>query len=343
DRTAILHPFGPAQIEAAPGEGGSYHSRDVWPAFGPVDAQPTEATALRLRGRQVDSEPGEESGARPRDLGGLVADRDVFACDQGRGEINAQAAGQVVVADSRHAQLAALTGEGPVSRPVLERNRHDPLEHLGDPRRREAEIAVPAGPHRRHQSDLGELRQMRAGGLPRHPRGVGQLGGGQSAAIEKRRQHGRSRRLSAQPRDLGHQRPRPRNHRRNVAPGPAAPQATPVDASITVEVFIGAGAHFGGKIAAITSPEEVAMLEGKTRIPPVDVETLPDDLRDTLEEQRKLRGAPLYPYLFYARNPAFFRAAKEMWAALQQGTTRVHPALRALLNRRVAGWNGCEF
>src|SRR5947209_1398393 len=45
------------------------------------------------------------------------------------------------------------------------------------------------------------------------------------------------------------------------------------------------------------------MLEGKTRIPPVDVETLPDDLRETLDEQRKLRGAPLYPYLFYARNP----------------------------------------
>jgi len=37
------------------------------------------------------------------------------------------------------------------------------------------------------------------------------------------------------------------------------------------------------------------MLEGKTRIAPVDVETLPDDLRETLEEQRKLRGAPLCP------------------------------------------------
>ena len=32
------------------------------------------------------------------------------------------------------------------------------------------------------------------------------------------------------------------------------------------------------------------MLEGKTRIPPVDVETLPEDLRETLEEleRRKL-------------------------------------------------------
>ena len=85
------------------------------------------------------------------------------------------------------------------------------------------------------------------------------------------------------------------------------------------------------------------MLEGKTRIPPVDVETLPDDLRETLEEQRKLHGAPLYPYLFYARNPAFFRAAQGMWIALRDGTTRVPGTLRALLNRRVSSWNGCEF
>ena len=85
------------------------------------------------------------------------------------------------------------------------------------------------------------------------------------------------------------------------------------------------------------------MLEGKTRIPPVDVETLPDDLRATLADQRTLSGAPLYPYLFYARNPAYFRAAKAMFAALQQETRRVPGTLRALLNRRVAAWNGCEF
>jgi alkylhydroperoxidase family enzyme len=89
--------------------------------------------------------------------------------------------------------------------------------------------------------------------------------------------------------------------------------------------------------------EEVTMLEGKTRIPPVDVEALPDDLREALEEQRKLRGAPLPPSLFYARNPAYFRAAQEMWTALQQETKRVPGALRGLLNRRVASWNGCEF
>jgi alkylhydroperoxidase family enzyme len=84
------------------------------------------------------------------------------------------------------------------------------------------------------------------------------------------------------------------------------------------------------------------MLKG-TRIPPVDIDTLPDDLRATLEEQEKLRGAPLYPYLFYARNPAYFRAATAMFAALQQETKRVPATLRPLLNRRVARWNGCEF
>ena len=85
------------------------------------------------------------------------------------------------------------------------------------------------------------------------------------------------------------------------------------------------------------------MLEGKTRIPPVAVETLPDDLRETLEEQCKLFGAPLYPYLFYARHPAYFRAAKAMWTALQDDATRVPATLRALVNRRVAWWNGCEY
>ena len=88
--------------------------------------------------------------------------------------------------------------------------------------------------------------------------------------------------------------------------------------------------------------EEVAMLEG-TRVPPVDISSLPDDLREVLEEQRKVRGAPLHPYLFYARNPAYFRAAHAMWNALQKETKRVPGTLRTLLNRRVASWNRCEF
>ena len=88
--------------------------------------------------------------------------------------------------------------------------------------------------------------------------------------------------------------------------------------------------------------EEVAMLDG-TRVAPVDIESLPDDLREVLEEQRKLYGTALYPYLFYAHNPAYFRAAHAMWNALQKETRRVPGTLRTLLNRRVASWNRCEF
>jgi len=84
------------------------------------------------------------------------------------------------------------------------------------------------------------------------------------------------------------------------------------------------------------------MLDG-TRIPPVEIETAPADLRETLEEQRSRWGEPLYPYLFYARNPAYFRAAHAVWTALQQETKRVPGTLRTLLNRRVASWNQCEF
>jgi hypothetical protein len=104
-------------------------------------------------------------------------------------------------------------------------------------------------------------------------------------------------------------------------------------------VSVAPAERFGGTILF----GRIAMLEGKTRIPSVDVDTLPDELRATLEGQRKLYGAPLYPYLFYARNPAYFRAAKAMWAVMQQETKRVPVTLRALLNRRVAWWNGCEF
>jgi alkylhydroperoxidase family enzyme len=104
------------------------------------------------------------------------------------------------------------------------------------------------------------------------------------------------------------------------------------------------GARTITRIAEPKQPdvEEMAMLDG-TRVPPVDIESLPDDLRAVLEEQSKLHGMPLYPYLFYARNPAYFRAAHAMWTALQKETKRVPGTLRTLLNRRVASWNRCEF
>lgn len=85
------------------------------------------------------------------------------------------------------------------------------------------------------------------------------------------------------------------------------------------------------------------MLAERTRIRPVEIETCPADLRETLAEQRKQWGKPLYPYLFYARHPPYFRAAERMWAALQENAKRVPATLRALINRRVAWWNRCSY
>jgi AhpD family alkylhydroperoxidase len=85
------------------------------------------------------------------------------------------------------------------------------------------------------------------------------------------------------------------------------------------------------------------MLDKRTRLAPMTVERCAADLRAVLDEQCTAFGAPLYPYLLYARHPPYFRAAHAMWAALQEQATRVPGALRALVNRRVAWWNRCEY
>ena len=61
-----------------------------------------------------------------------------------------------------------------------------------------------------------------------------------------------------------------------------------------------------------------------------------------LEAQAKTWGAPLLNHLVYARRPSIFREARGMWTGLD-GSGLIDPKLGALLNRRVAALNGCEF
>src|SRR5215831_16480025 len=68
----------------------------------------------------------------------------------------------------------------------------------------------------RQQACLGQLGEMRAGGLRCDARRVGQLTGSKSAAIEKRREHRGSRRLPDQRRYLGDE--RACNHVSNITP-----------------------------------------------------------------------------------------------------------------------------
>jgi hypothetical protein len=58
--------------------------------------------------------------------------------------------------------------------------------------------------------------------------------------------------------------------------------------------------------------------------------------------QTKTWGAPLLNHLVYARRPSIFRGARGMWTGLE-ASGLIDGTLTALLNRRVAALNGCEF
>ncbi|MGH9874086.1 MAG: hypothetical protein ACRD9S_16670 [Pyrinomonadaceae bacterium] len=65
-------------------------------------------------------------------------------------------------------------------------------------------------------------------------------------------------------------------------------------------------------------------------------------IRTVLEAQAKNWGNPLFNHLVYARRPSIFKGARAMWTGID-ASGLVDPALRALINRRVAFLNGCEF
>jgi alkylhydroperoxidase family enzyme len=81
-----------------------------------------------------------------------------------------------------------------------------------------------------------------------------------------------------------------------------------------------------------------------TRITGVDPtsDDLEPRIRNVFEAQARRWGAPLANHLIYARRPSIYHGARGMWAGL--GTSALlDPGLAALVNRRVAGLNGCEF
>jgi alkylhydroperoxidase family enzyme len=78
------------------------------------------------------------------------------------------------------------------------------------------------------------------------------------------------------------------------------------------------------------------------RIANVKIEEADKYITAVLEAQRKAWGAPLLNHLLYARRPTIFRGARAMWGAIEESGL-VDASLRALINRRVAFLNGCEF
>src|SRR6266404_7902917 len=107
---AALHPFHPAEIEVALGDRGPYCSRDVWASLGPIEAESAKVAAGRTQLGKLDPELGEKTDACSRDFSGFDVEHDVFAGDERIGEINAEAAGKVVVANSGRTERACLRG-----------------------------------------------------------------------------------------------------------------------------------------------------------------------------------------------------------------------------------------
>ena len=78
------------------------------------------------------------------------------------------------------------------------------------------------------------------------------------------------------------------------------------------------------------------------RIAGVDPDNIDRYAGAVLAAQRKTWGAPLFNHLLYARRPSIFRGVRGMWTGLE-ASGLIDARLQALLNRRVAALNGCEF
>jgi hypothetical protein len=78
------------------------------------------------------------------------------------------------------------------------------------------------------------------------------------------------------------------------------------------------------------------------RIDGVNPEEGDNYTRKVLEAQAKTWGAPLLNHLVYARRPSIFRGVRAMWTGIATSGL-IDEKLQALVNRRVASLNGCEF
>ena len=78
------------------------------------------------------------------------------------------------------------------------------------------------------------------------------------------------------------------------------------------------------------------------RIEGVELERVDKRIRQVLLAQAERWGGPLLNHLLYARRPSIFRGVRAMWQGLDESGL-IDARLRALVNRRVAALNGCEF
>lgn len=78
------------------------------------------------------------------------------------------------------------------------------------------------------------------------------------------------------------------------------------------------------------------------RIDGVNPDAVNGYVKQVFDAQEKKWGAPLLNHLVYARRPTIFRGARGMWTGID-GSGLIDAGLQALINRRVASINNCEF
>ena len=78
------------------------------------------------------------------------------------------------------------------------------------------------------------------------------------------------------------------------------------------------------------------------RIGPPAPDRIEPSIQAVFDAQAKKWGAPLANHLIYARRPSIFRGVRAMWSGLA-GSGLIPEPMQALINRRVAALNGCEF
>jgi hypothetical protein len=78
------------------------------------------------------------------------------------------------------------------------------------------------------------------------------------------------------------------------------------------------------------------------RIDGVNPEEVDEYTRKVLQAQARTWGAPLLNHLVYARRPSIFRGVRGMWTGIATSGL-IDEQLQALINRRVASLNRCEF
>ena len=78
------------------------------------------------------------------------------------------------------------------------------------------------------------------------------------------------------------------------------------------------------------------------RVRDVNPHEVESSIRKVFEAQAARWGSPLLNHLLYARRPTIFRGVRAMWTGIDSSAL-IDERLVALVNRRVAYLNGCEF